>query len=311
MDAQLRPLLENALAAAWFERERDYPQLAAFWDEAAAADEAGGLSVCLRLGGRYLQARLAPARYRGVAVILCVCSDVSAERFRVMARQAARRQARRASRARSGFLGLMRAQIRAPLHGVLGALELLQQSPLNPRQRASLDTLQQASARLRQVIGLALDLYGMEAGLAQREEVEFSPLQLAEAAVRAAAEQARRKGLRLYVCVAVQAPERVRGDARSIRKILDQLLDNGIQFTESGWVILRVNAVRRGQGRWNWSGRWRIQASVWTSGVSACCLLRFLLTQPVSACQAACSSAGCWARHCAWSANPAWAAASA
>ncbi|MFC4491592.1 ATP-binding protein [Chromobacterium aquaticum] len=248
LDAQLRPLLENALAAAWFERERDYPQLAAFWDEAAAADEAGGLSVCLRLGGRYLQARLAPARYRGVAVILCVCSDVSAERFRVMARQAARRQARRASRARSGFLGLMRAQIRAPLHGVLGALELLQQSPLNPRQRASLDTLQQASARLRQVIGLALDLYGMEAGLAQREEVEFSPLQLAEAAVRAAAEQARRKGLRLYVCVAVQAPERVRGDARSIRKILDQLLDNGIQFTESGWVILRVNAVRRGQG---------------------------------------------------------------
>ena len=107
----------------------------------------------------------------------------------------------------------MRAQIRAPLHGVLGALELLQQSPLNPRQRASLDTLQQASARLRQVIGLALDLYGMEAGLAQREEVEFSPLQLAEAAVRAAAEQARRKGLRCMFAL----PSRHRSECAAMR----------------------------------------------------------------------------------------------
>lgn len=190
--------------------------------------------------GKVLQVAYAPTRYRKQDVILCAFTDVSAhaEIERTLAR--ARREADRASAAKSTFLATMSHEIRTPLYGVLGTLELLELTPLNEEQRRQLQTIQNSSAVLLQIISDILDTTRIETGQLALDVQPFASRPLVEDAVAAYAAMARQKGLRLFAIVDTGVPAWLRGDPARIRQILDNLISNAIKFTETGHVIVRL-----------------------------------------------------------------------
>ncbi|MNZ39273.1 Sensor histidine kinase RcsC [compost metagenome] len=143
----------------------------------------------------------------------------------------------------------MSHEIRTPLYGVLGTLELLGLTTLTRQQQEYLHTIQRSSATLLQLISDILDVSKIEAGQMALEEVEFSPLELAEEVMRGHAAMAENKGLQLYSCLDADLPGLLCGDAARIRQILNNLLSNALKFTDFGRVVLRLKVLERRDGQ--------------------------------------------------------------
>ena len=78
--------------------------------------------------------------------------------------EASRRQARRASRAKSDFLAAMSHEIRTPMNGVVGMVEILETSKLTTEQSRIVETIKDSSTALLSIIEDILDMSRIEAG---------------------------------------------------------------------------------------------------------------------------------------------------
>lgn len=192
---------------------------------------------------RTLYVAYAPTRFMQQDVILCIFADVSSHAQIERNLLKARKAAEEANEAKSIFLATMSHEIRTPLYGALGTLELLSLTQLTHRQRQYVDRIEDASQILLQIISDILDISKIEAGQLQLEKTTFSPRELIQSCTGAYAGMAYRKGLLLFSVVATDIPHKVIGDPTRLRQILSNLISNAIKFTETGFVIVRMNLL--------------------------------------------------------------------
>lgn len=148
--------------------------------------------------------------------------------------------ATRASRAKSEFLSHMSHEIRTPLHGVIGSVELLQQTPLSAEQRQLVDTLTKAASLLLGTINSILDFNKIESGRMRYEAAVFSPGKLMTDIASVFSYQATRKRLQLRTEIDKSLPAAVVGDPLRLREVIVNLLGNALKFTERGEVVVRA-----------------------------------------------------------------------
>jgi signal transduction histidine kinase len=153
--------------------------------------------------------------------------------------QRAHRLAEEASATKSIFLAGMSHEMRTPLYGMLGTLELLTLTALDDRQRQHVGTIQASSATLLSIIDDLLDYTKFEAGQLDLESVAFDPVELVEGVARAHAPLALRKGLALTCYVQADLPWLI-GDPVRVRQALDNFLTNALKFTSEGHVGIRA-----------------------------------------------------------------------
>ncbi len=157
----------------------------------------------------------------------------------------ARDQAKRASRAKSAFLATMSHEMRTPLTGILGMVEILAQGISHPQQVNQLDHIRSAAAALSDVLGNVLDVASLESGKLALDIAAFDPVAVVRGAVDEYRPQARGKGLALDLALDAGLQGSRRGDAQRLRQILRNLLSNAVKFTEAGSVTVRLD---RGEG---------------------------------------------------------------
>lgn len=172
--------------------------------------------------------------------------DVTARRRAEKEATRARKAAERASQEKSDFLAFVSHEVRTPLHGVMGTLSLLLETPLDAEQRAYAETARACGATLLRTVNELLDLSRIEAGKLDLHPEPFALAEVVGTILDLLAPAAAEKGLELTASLDHLLPARLVGDAQRIRQVLMNLADNAVKFTHRGSVEIRVAALPDG-----------------------------------------------------------------
>ena len=169
--------------------------------------------------------------------------EVTNDRLNQMIEQATRatHAADSANRAKSDFLATISHEIRTPLNGIIGFVEMLDETRLNEEQDDFLIRIKSSSEALMSLINDVLDFSKVESGHLNLELRDFSILPMINSLNSMFLSQATEKGLSLKISVDDTVPRKIRGDETRLRQILLNLLSNAIKFTKSGDVSLHVS----------------------------------------------------------------------
>ncbi len=171
-----------------------------------------------------------------------VLRDIRLQKEQEATLRQANEDAEQGARARSEFLANISHEVRTPLNGVIGMLQLLRSTPQNDEQRDYTQTAHQSALALLRLLDEILDLTRLSSGRLALEAAPFSVAELVEEVVHVYAPQAATKGLELASHVDARAPSVVIGDPARIRQILVNLVGNAVKFTDDGRVGLEVTA---------------------------------------------------------------------
>ncbi len=152
------------------------------------------------------------------------------------------RQLEKALQHKSQFLATMGHELRTPMNGVLGMIDVLEAEGASNGQARTLAMMRDSAQVLLRNINDLLDYSRIEAGALRLEEMPFGLKNLIDGAVQVFQPQATRKGLTLVGVVAPGAIDAFLGDATRVRQIIFNLLSNALKFTDSGSIMLRAGA---------------------------------------------------------------------
>ncbi len=156
--------------------------------------------------------------------------------------------AEEAERSKSEFLANMSCELRTPLTSIVGMVDLLRDEafgPVNASQRESLESIDESSRHLLELINDILDMAKLESGRVELKCAEIDVRGLCEACMRFVAISAARKGVNT-ILECTQGPAKMWADARRLRQVLINLLGNAVKFTPSGGSIALVVAQAEG-----------------------------------------------------------------
>lgn len=165
------------------------------------------------------------------AAALCDSYLYSLSEARLSSERQARAVAEQANAAKSAFLATVTHEIRTPLYGVIGGVDLLGQSPLDPEAAELVAAIRDSATSLLAVIDDILDFSKIEAGRLEFEREALSLEGVVESACHALKPLAARSGLELSLFIDPRLAEPILGDAVRLRQILNNLLSNAIKFS--------------------------------------------------------------------------------
>jgi len=172
-----------------------------------------------------------------------------------------RQVAEEANRAKAQFLAHMSHEIRTPMHGVLGVADLLLNTELTVQQKQLVGVLTSSAEGLVHVINDILDLSKVEAGRLTLEKIPVSVRALAQEIESVVILRAEQKQLKLKTEIDQLLPERLICDPVRLRQVLMNLLENAINFTPGGQVVLAIRCEESD------GAKARVRFSVRDSGV--------------------------------------------
>ena len=176
----------------------------------------------------------------GETLVQVNARDITDRRTAELALERAKQYAEAASVAKSQFLANLSHEIRSPMNGVLGMLELVSGTQLDAEQQRYLDMAKLSAGTLLAVIDEILDFSKIEAGQVEIERVEMSLDHVVDLVVAPMEVRGRQKGVRVRGIVDPAIPARIVGDPHRVQQVLTNLVGNALKFTERGFV--RVSA---------------------------------------------------------------------
>jgi signal transduction histidine kinase len=140
------------------------------------------------------------------------------------------------------FLASLNHEMRTPLSGILGMVDLLLETGLTSEQREYIDATRQCAESLLEIMNSTLEFSALSADQVVLEESEFPLRSILSGALDEFAFKAKAKGLRMIRSFAPDVPEIVIGDALRLRQLLSQVTGNALKFTSRGEVEVSIGA---------------------------------------------------------------------
>ncbi len=150
------------------------------------------------------------------------------------------------NRLKDEFLATVTHELRTPMNGVIGSLELMQTLPLEPELAQYQRTASAAAQDMMGMVDDILILTELQAGRLSAHNAPFGLRALVQELRAKYAAAALAKGLYLSLDTPADLPEMVVGDRHKLALCISYLLDNGIKFTHQGGVMLQVRGQLQG-----------------------------------------------------------------
>ncbi len=185
--------------------------------------------------------------------------DITAIRLRA---DAALRESQERFRIRTLFMANMSHELRTPLNSILGFSGILRRDKsMSAKQAEALDIISRSGAQLLALIDDILDMIRIETGHERLEIATADAVELVREVMSMMHALARQKKLALSSAWSGETVRLIRVDGPKLRRILVNLLENAIKYTDAGSVTLRLNTVF-GEG-----GKPRLKIEVQDTGI--------------------------------------------
>lgn len=171
--------------------------------------------------------------------------DITDRRMAEQSLKMAKERAEAASRAKAQFLASISHEMRTPLTGILGALDLIAATDLSEQQRKHVRTANRSGHALLSVISDVLDISRLEAG---KMDIELGTLDLQEIVddvIEIIGALAQERGNTISVNLDERLLMKLSGDAAKIRQVLLNLATNAVKFTSGGSVQITASQLAR------------------------------------------------------------------
>jgi PAS domain S-box-containing protein len=186
---------------------------------------------------------LGVAKTGDVPIFIAYIRDISDRRRSEVELRKALDDAQAGERAKSRFLAVMSHEIRTPLNGIIGAMELLQQTPLDDSQAQYLGIAVKSGENLFAVINDILDVSRMNAAGIELKNQRVALREFLSSSVEVVAAGASDNGNQISIHIEPNVPRHVIIDGDRLRQVLLNFLSNAEKFTRGGDILLSVARI--------------------------------------------------------------------
>ncbi|WP_169449430.1 PAS domain-containing protein [Marinimicrobium agarilyticum] len=268
----------NRMLAEYLGCEREDPQLDDLWRSAIAqSDRSHYLSswgIALKTGDRLeveLRLRRFDGQWRwhslqaiplkdnknriikwyGSAIDIHERRRAEKEQARIRELEASRELAELASATKSEFLASMSHEVRTPINGIVGMVDVLHETSLRGEQVEMVDIIRESAQSLLGIVNDILDFSKIEAGKLELAPVPFSPAAVVRSVCLLLDRMALNQGVELTLYTDPAVPTHVMGDELRLRQVLLNLVNNAIKFSSRldrpGRVAVRLYMTGRSE----------------------------------------------------------------
>ena len=209
----------------------------ALFDACAVGPRTGYRLIARRCDGHRIPVELSmdSSDSQGAPILVCVIRDISHQVAAEAELKASRDKALAAERAKARFLGVISHEMRTPLNGILGAIDLMAENDDPAEGRRFLEVVRGSAQTLLQLVNDVLDITQIEGGDVAIRRAPFDLDALIDDILASEMPRARAQDNRL-ARIGAGATGWVLGDATRLRQVLLNLVSNAVKFTRFGSI---------------------------------------------------------------------------
>jgi len=181
------------------------------------------------------------ARSDDGVIFIAYLRDISERKANEDALLKARDEALAGEKAKAELIAVMSHEMRTPLNGLLGTLDVLKGTQLDERQTKYVRIMEGSGRNLLHHVNDVLDVSRLDSGKVEVVQDAFDLTELVQEVIDSQKAVATKGNNRLHLAGMPRNIRLVRGDSARLRQILLNLIGNALKFTRDGDVTVDVS----------------------------------------------------------------------